>query len=242
VIETYPFETLRHEYDPEVLDSSQRTQRAQRLYTALCAAGLWQAGARLLDVGCGSGLLLAALGDDARQRVGCDVRRELYVCVRDQVPNILFAQADGRQLPFPDGYFHLVTCLAVIGEFIDWQEALQEMARCVAPGGVLYVTVTNGKLLTSLYKFIARFGVRVRVSWWAYSLSCLHLAKGRPDKGFGVPALTMWRYTHLTPYLACSQWPWLRFLPFPLLNWCMRRFAPSFGFAWQRPIDIQKPE
>src|SRR5262249_35493750 len=62
VLETHPFETLRHEYDPEVLDSAQRTQRAQRLYAALCAAGLWRPRARLLDVGCGSGLLLAALG------------------------------------------------------------------------------------------------------------------------------------------------------------------------------------
>ena len=73
MIETYPFETLRHEYDPEVLDSSQRTQRAQRLYAALCAAGLWRPQARLLDVGCGSGLLLAALGKEPRQRIGCDV-------------------------------------------------------------------------------------------------------------------------------------------------------------------------
>ena len=237
MIETSAFETLRHEYDPAVLDRSQRTQRAQRLYAALHTAGLWRVDARLLDIGCGSGLLLAALGNDVRQRVGCDLRGELYVQVREQVPTVLFAQADGMQLPFPDDSFDLVTCLAVIEEFVDWREALQEMARCVAPGGVLYVTVTNGKLLIPLYRFVTKLGIGVRPSWWEYSLSSLRLATERPEEGFGVPTLAAWRYIHLTPYLARSQWSWLCVLPFPLVDWSMRRFAPSFGFAWERPLQ-----
>ena len=57
-----------------VLDRSQRIKRAWRLHAALHTAGLWKADARLLDIGCGSGWLLAALGDDVRQRVGCDLR------------------------------------------------------------------------------------------------------------------------------------------------------------------------
>jgi ubiquinone/menaquinone biosynthesis C-methylase UbiE len=239
VIESHLFETLRHEYDPGVLDRAQRTQRAQRLYAALCAAGLWRPQTRLLDIGCGSGLLLAALGDDVRQRVGCDLRGELYVQVREQVPTVLFAQADGMQLPFPDDSFDLVTCLAVIGEFVDWRGALQEMARCVAPGGVLYVTVTNGKLLIPLYRFVTKLGIGVCPSWWEYGLSSLRLATERPEEGFGVPTFAAWRYIHLTPYLAHSQWSWLRVLPFSLVDWGMRRFAPSFGFAWQRPLQLE---
>jgi SAM-dependent methyltransferase len=233
-----PFpDALRHEYDAAVLDRSRRIKRAWRLHAALHTAGLWKADARLLDIGCGSGWLLAALGDDVRQRVGCDLRGDLYIQVRDQVHNILFAQADGMRLPFPDDSFDLVTCLAVIGEFSDWRGALQEMARCVTPGGLLYVTVTNGKLLIPLYRFVTRLGIGVRPSWWEYGLSSLRLAAERPEDGFGVPTLTAWRYIHLTPYLARSQWPWLRALPFPLVDRGMRRFAPSFGFAWQRPLQ-----
>jgi len=242
VIETYLFEILRHEYDSEVLDCSQRTQRAQRLYAALCAAGLWRPQARLLDVGCGSGLLLAALGRDTRQRIGCDVRQSLYVQTREQGSSVLFTQADAICLPFLDGAFDLVTCLAVIEELTDWRGALQEMARCVAPGGVLYVTVTNGRLLTPLYTWVERLGMHVRASAWAYSVSSLRLTEAEPEAGFSVPALATWRYIHLTPYLARSQWSWLRLLPWPYLNWCMHYFAPSLGFAWQRPIDIQKTE
>lgn len=124
MIETCPFpDALRHEYDAAVLDRSGRIKRAWRLHAALRTVGLWRADARLLDIGCGSGLLLAALGDNVRQRIGCDLRGELYVQVREQVPNVLFAQADGMQLPFPDDSFDLVTCLAVIGEFVDWRGA-----------------------------------------------------------------------------------------------------------------------
>ena len=230
-------DALRQEYDPAVLDRSQRIQRARRLHAALRSAGLWRGDAHLLDIGCGAGLLLAALGDDVRQRVGCDLRRDLYVRVREHVQNVLFAQADGMHLPFPDSSFDCVTCLAVMGEFVDWQGALQEMARCVAPGGVLCVTVTNGKLLTSLYTCVTRFGIRVRPSAWEYSRSSLRLAAGRPEEGFAMLTLAAWRYTHLTPYLARSQWRWLRLLPRPVLDWLTRRFAPSFGFAWQRPMQ-----
>jgi ubiquinone/menaquinone biosynthesis C-methylase UbiE len=242
MIETYPFEKLRHEYDSLVLDRVQRIQRAQRLYAALCAAGLWRPAARLLDVGCGSGLLLAALGRDTQQRVGCDVRRSLYIHTREQVGSVLFTQADATYLPFPDGAFDLVTCLAVIEECMDWRGALQEMARCVAPGGILYVTVTNGRFLTPLYTLIERLGWRVRASAWAYSVSSLRLTEAQSKAGLSVPALATWRYIHLTPYLARSQWSWLRLLPLSYLNWCMRSFAPSLGFAWQRPLDGQKRE
>ena len=210
-----PFpDTLRHEYDAAVLDRSRRIKRAWRLHAALHTAGLWKADARLLDIGCGSGWLLAALGDDVRQRVGCDLRG-IYT-YRYEIRCITsFAQADGMRLPFPDDSFDLVTCLAVIGEFSDWRGALQEMARCVTPGGLLYVTVTNGKLLIPLYRFVTRLGIGVRPSWWEYSLSSLRLAAERPEDGFGVPTLTARRYIHLTPYLARSQWSWLRALPFP---------------------------
>jgi SAM-dependent methyltransferase len=233
--ETYVFQaTLRSEYDPAVLDGAQRAQLAQRLHMALCDAGLWPAQARLLDVGCGSGLLLSALGHDVRQRIGCDLRRELYVQVRPHVAQVAFAQADGLHLPFPDACFDLVTCMAVMGEFPDWPAALHEMARCVAPGGVLYVTITHGRLLLPLFGWLERLGYRVAHSQWDYARASLRPVAGRPEAGFGVAALAGWRYVHLTPHLARSQWPWLHALPYAVLDRVLRRCAPSFGHAWQR--------
>ena len=233
--ESAPFrETLRSEYDPAVLDRVQRAQRARRVHAALCAAGLWRTEPCLLDVGCGSGLLLAALGDDVRQRVGCDLRREIYMQARSQVDGVLFVQADGMRLPFPEGRFDVVLCLAVMGEFSDWRAALSEMARCVAPGGVLYVTVTNSRFLLRLFRLAECLGYKVARSQWAYAQASMRLAAWEPQLGFGVPSLAGWHYVHLTPYLICSQWPWLRAVPLPLLDWLARRLAPSFGYAWRR--------
>jgi SAM-dependent methyltransferase len=228
-------EALRSEYDREVLDVRGRTRRAARLHAALCAAGLWPAGPRILDIGCGSGLLLSALGRHARQRVGCDMRRSLYLQARPQTSSILFAQCEGSCLPFRSGRFDLVTCLAVVEELPDWQSTLTEMARCVAPGGVLYVTVTNGRLLLPLYRVAERVGWRMRTSWRRYAEASLRVIANSPERGLGVPALARWRYVHLTPYVARSQWPWLRIVPLSWLDWLLSGLAPSFGFAWQRP-------
>jgi len=171
------------------------------------------------------------------QCIGCDIYVDAFLDTTPRPEDIFFIQADGTQLPFADGYFDLVMALAVIGEFPDWRAALREMARCVAPGGMLYVTVTNSRILLPLYRLAERLGYQVRRTWWEYARLSMRLAESRPEDGFSVPTLAGWCYIHLTPYLICSQWPWLRLLPRPVLDWLTRRFAPSFGFAWQRPIQ-----
>lgn len=233
-------DALRSEYDPEVLDVRGRARRAARLHAALCAAGLWPAGARILDIGCGSGLLLSALGSHARQRVGCDMRRSPYLQARQLTRSIMFAQCEGSCLPFRSGRFDLVTCLAVVEELPDWQSTLSEMARCVAPGGVLYVTVTNGRLLLPLYRVAERVGRPVRPSWRRYAEASLRVIANSPARGLGVPALAGWRYVHLTSYVARSQWRWLRIVPLSWLDWLLSGLAPSFGFAWQRPASPEE--
>ena len=233
-------DALRPEYDPQVLDAERRAKLARRLHRALCAAGLWPRRGRLLDVGAGSGLLLASLGDGVSLRVGCDLRRELFLHAWPRAHPFPFVQADGSRLPFSGGYFHLVTCRAVIEEFPDWRAALTEMARCVAPGGVLYVTITNGKLLLPLYTLARKIGVRIPASWQTYARNSAPLSREHPERGFDLPALRGWAYIHLTPHLMRSAWPFLRFAPFPLLNGAARLLSPTFGYAWRRPSPLRK--
>ena len=133
--------------------------------------------------------------------------------VRDQV-RILFAQADGMRLHFQDDSFDLVTCLAVVEEFSDWRGALQEMARCVTPGSLLYVTVTNGKLLIPLYRFVTRLGIGVRPSWWEYGLSSLRLAAERPGWLWSAHSHSLALYSP-DAMPALSQWSWLPCTPIP---------------------------
>jgi SAM-dependent methyltransferase len=96
-------------------------------------------GRRILDIGCGTGTMLAELrrfgdvhGVDAEPEAVefCHSRGE------DQVQ-----LASGVEVPHPDGSFDLVTLLDVIEHVDDDQTLLLEARRVLAAGGSLFVTV-----------------------------------------------------------------------------------------------------
>ena len=226
---------LRAEYDKRVLDAKARSAKAAQLQSALIAVGLWQPPRWILDVGCGSALILAGLDTPNAKRIGCDMRREPFLKAGVDRASVAFAQCDARYLPFRGDRFDLVLCLAVIAEFQDWRATVERMAECVAPGGVLYVTVTNGKLLVPLYNLFEKLGVRVEEGWWHYAQSSLRFASLSASDGFRLMALHGWRHVAVTPYLARAQCALLRFVPIFALSWLLQYAAPSFGYAWQRP-------
>ena len=97
----------------------------------------------ILDVGCGTGANLKFLERYANGRdvVGVDIAREaLEFCTRSGATQL--AQASATALPFPSGYFDLVTSFDVIvqipGEAAD-ARALVEMNRVLKPGGTAFI-------------------------------------------------------------------------------------------------------
>lgn len=100
-------------------------------------------GERLLDVGCGTGVLLAAV----RQTVpdihvaGVDLATEMLRSARtklgEDVP--LFA-ADAARLPFPAGRFDAVVSSSSFHYWADPAAGLAEIGRVLGPGGRLVVT------------------------------------------------------------------------------------------------------
>jgi SAM-dependent methyltransferase len=115
--------------------------RRRIVLTLLAAhlAGGGDAGRRVLDLGCGTGTMLAHLrrfgeveGVDADERAVkfCRSRGERRVQLL-QAPT----------LPFPDHAFDLVTALDVLEHIEDDEGALREVARVLRPGGTLLATV-----------------------------------------------------------------------------------------------------
>jgi 2-polyprenyl-3-methyl-5-hydroxy-6-metoxy-1,4-benzoquinol methylase len=107
------------------------------------AAGL-AAGRRVLDAGCGVGYGTAMLADaGATQAIGVDIAADAVAAATAAHSSLEFIACDIHALPFGDDSFDLVVCFEVI-EHVEAQDAvIAELARVLAPGGVLAISSPN---------------------------------------------------------------------------------------------------
>jgi arsenite methyltransferase len=101
------------------------------------------AGLRVLDVGCGTGVVardLAGRVGPTGQVTGVDPTRVLIdvaesLRARHEAPNVLFAVEDGAALPFAGGAFDLTAAITVLCHLPERDRVLREMVRVTRPGG-----------------------------------------------------------------------------------------------------------
>lgn len=117
---------------------------AQQLLTVAQPA----AGDRILDVGCGTGIVarLASEMVGANGEVtGVDTTPAMLAVARSiserEGLSIEWIEGAAETLPFPDQRFDLVLSQAALMFFVDPQQALAEMRRVLAPGGRVAVSV-----------------------------------------------------------------------------------------------------
>ena len=112
------------------------------------------AGRRILDAGCGSGPLFAALRDRGAIVTGFDSSTGML----EQARQRLGAGADlqvaalGRPLPFGDGAFDDVIAALVLHYLEDWGPPLAELRRVLRPGGRLIVAVDHPFAIVGLQR------------------------------------------------------------------------------------------
>jgi len=101
-----------------------------------------RAGNRILDVGCGEGLAEVALGRlhiSQVRLVGVDLVVDKVVKASQETAShnqrVKFAAADACRLPFGDGVFDSIYCVAVLQHVNDVETAVTEFARVTAPRG-----------------------------------------------------------------------------------------------------------
>ena len=115
-------------------------------------------GRRILDAGCGSGPLFAALRDRGAIVTGFDksagmlelARLRLGVDADLQVADL------GRPLPFPDDTFDDVIASLVLHYLEDWGPALAELRRVLKPGGRLIASVDHPFAITLMHREAGR--------------------------------------------------------------------------------------
>jgi 2-polyprenyl-6-hydroxyphenyl methylase / 3-demethylubiquinone-9 3-methyltransferase len=103
-------------------------------------------GRRVLDAGCGGGLVARELAAAGAEVVGVDRSRgSLGVARRAAGPIGSFAPAQGRleRLPFAGGAFDAVVAADVLEHLPDLPAAVAELARVLAPGGSFLFDTIN---------------------------------------------------------------------------------------------------
>jgi ubiquinone/menaquinone biosynthesis C-methylase UbiE len=93
-------------------------------------------GARVLDVGCGTGKFARVLSERGLARVwGIDSSAEMLAEARERVPSSVGLKlGEAERLPFKDGYFDAAVLWTVV-HLIEWSLAFEELHRVLAPGG-----------------------------------------------------------------------------------------------------------
>jgi arsenite methyltransferase len=128
----------------DVLETRGADAQQQQMRDAFLAEIGFSAGARVLDVGCGTGVLTrrVARWSNVDTVVGVDVAPSLLDRARAlcaALPNVAFEEGDATALPFADASFDVVVLDSTLSHVPDAERAVSEAARVLRPNGVLAV-------------------------------------------------------------------------------------------------------
>lgn len=114
-----------------------RTGYSDTLYATLFGEGV-DAGDRVLDLACGTGIVAATLAAYGCAVTGLDLSEPMLVQARSRVPHAAFVRGSAEAMPFADDAFDAATCAQAFHWF-DAPRALAELVRVVRPGGVVAI-------------------------------------------------------------------------------------------------------
>ena len=108
---------------------------------------------RILDAGCGSGPLFAALRAKGATVTGVDGSPAMIELARQRLGDdaALHVADLSRPLPFDDGAFDDVVASLVLHYLRDWATPLAELRRLLKPGGRLILSVNHPIVYKLLY-------------------------------------------------------------------------------------------
>ena len=113
-------------------------------------------GQRVLEVGCGTGDLLAAV--DPMVGVGLDISRAMLTIARRKYPHLHFVQSDAHG-PALAGRFDYIILSDLVGDLEDVQEAFARLKPLMGPGTRLIITYYN-YLWEPVLKLAERLGLK----------------------------------------------------------------------------------
>jgi SAM-dependent methyltransferase len=126
------------------------------------------AGRRILDAGCGSGPLFAALRDRGAIVRGFDTSTGMLELARRRLGDgaDLRVVDLGGPLPYPDDTFDDVVASLVLHYLEDWGPALAELRRVLKPGGRLIASVDHPFAIVTMHHQAGREAAYLDTTNW----------------------------------------------------------------------------
>jgi ubiquinone/menaquinone biosynthesis C-methylase UbiE len=141
-----------------------RTTRGQwqraRLEAAVRLVG--EGHGSLLEVGVGSGRLLARLAERGWEVTGIDAAPRMVELARERVPGARLEVARAEELPFEAASFDVVVAIGVL-EYGDLDAPLRELARVLLPGGRAVLGLLNNAAPAVVWSSVAMHPLARRV-------------------------------------------------------------------------------
>ncbi len=101
-------------------------------FARLCTAG---PGARVADLGCGSGAFTALLREAGYHAIGVDISPKLIAVGRQKYPGLELIEGDVENLPFEAGSMDALLLSGLVHHFPDPRRCAAEVFRVLRPNG-----------------------------------------------------------------------------------------------------------
>ena len=162
---------------------------------------------RVLDVGCGAGLLGGFLEPDAHVLIGLELNPELARRAAERYDGLALADLD-EPWPLAEGCVEVVVARNVLEHVFDYHHLLNEANRVLVPEGVLAVVVPNLSHWRDVRKLLLG-----KQPHWGRSMQHLHVW----TKRFLCELLEAHGFSRLwvdcdqlrLPFLRTFSWAWL---------------------------------
>lgn len=201
-----------------------------RIIDIVTRLGGFAPGARIADLGCGSGVFTSLLQRRGFDCVGVDLSPKLIRIARETYPDVEFREGDIEHLPFADGSFDGVVLAGVLHHLPELSACAAEIRRILKPGG-RFVAFDPNRMNPAMFLY------RDRTSPFYSSVGVTE--NERPVIAGEVAGAFMTAGFHVTTefhsgmkyrYLASGTLRWL----LPLYNIADSvLFAPSFMARWR---------
>lgn len=117
-----------------------KDSRKERFLKELNVTSVDLKGKKLIDIGCGNGVLTSGISEFGMETFGIDVSNSVeQAYINNTNPNVHYIQGDLQIPPFPSGYFDIVYSTGVIHHTNNTELSFSCISELVKNSGILYV-------------------------------------------------------------------------------------------------------